>query len=101
MWTAISSSCPDARMRRTRGDQASIATSSSHSTGRSGRRSVPAVEVDQPGVDLAVSVRRLRDAGAGPRGVEELRNAVGTAARVLGVRVPAALPAPEVLETGE
>ena len=68
---------------------------------RAARRAVAAVDVDQPGVDLPVAVRRLGDAGARPRRVEELRDAVGGAARVLRVRVPAALLAPEVLEAGE
>src|SRR5206468_539378 len=62
---------------------------------------VPLVDVDQPGVDLPVAVRRLGDARAGPRGVEELRDPVRGAARVLRVRVPPALLAPEVLEAAE
>src|SRR3712207_9538593 len=57
--------------------------------------------VDQPGVDLAVAVRRLGDAGAGPGAVEELRDPVRGAGRVLRVRVPAALLAPQALEAGE
>src|SRR4051794_5240986 len=43
------------------------------------RRAVPPVDVDQAGVDLAVAVGRLADTGAGPGGVEELRDAVGGA----------------------
>ena len=64
-------------------------------------RAVPLLDVDQAGVDLPVAVRGLGDAGAGPGGVEELRDPVGGAARVLRVGVPAALLAPEVLEAGE
>src|SRR5919199_3989280 len=65
------------------------------------RRAVPAVDVDQARVDLPVTVGGLRDARRAPRAVQELRDAVGGAARVLRVRVPAALLAPQVLEAGE
>src|SRR3712207_487309 len=55
--------------------------------GRTGA-AVPVLDVDQPGVDLPVGVRLLGDAGARPRRVEELRDAVRGARRVLRVRVP-------------
>src|SRR3954447_11985214 len=47
------------------------------------RGAVPVLDVDQSGIDLPVRVGGLRDPGAGPRRVEELRNAVGAAGRVL------------------
>src|SRR4051812_1428558 len=54
-------------------------------------RAETVLDVDEPGVDLPVAVGRLADAGPGPRGVEELRDPVGGAGRVLRVGVPAAL----------
>src|SRR6476661_10136020 len=65
------------------------------------RRAVRLVDVDQAGVDLPVAVGGLGDAGSGPGGVQELRDAVRAAARVLRVRVPAALLAPQVLQAAE
>src|SRR4051794_29008336 len=64
-------------------------------------RAVAAVDVDQTGIDLPVAVGRLGDPGAGPGGVQELRDAVRGAARVLRVGVPPALPAPQALEARE
>src|SRR4051812_7394272 len=53
------------------------------------------VDVGEAGVDLAVAVRRLADAGVRPGRVEQLGDAVGGARRVLRVGVPVALAVPE------
>src|SRR5436305_9291834 len=52
---------------------------------------VDRVDVDEAGVDLAIAVRRLADAGVRPGRVEQLRDAVGGARRVLRGGAPLAL----------
>src|SRR3954468_21378932 len=65
--------------------------------GRAGG-AVPVLDVDQSGIDLPVRVGGLDDPGGGPGRVEELRNAVGGAGRVLCRRVPVALRRPQLVE---
>src|SRR5215213_4594464 len=55
-------------------------------------------DVDQARVDLPVRIRGLGDPGAGPRGVEELGNAIGGAGGVLRAGIPAALALPELIQ---
>src|SRR3954447_20952176 len=59
------------------------------------------VDVDEAGVDLAVAVRGLLDAGVLPGRVEQLGDAVGGAGRVVGVGAPAALAVPELVQAAE
>src|SRR4051812_1528680 len=59
------------------------------------------VDVDEAGVDLAVAVRGLLDAGVLPGRVEQLGDAVGGARRVVGVGAPAALAVPELVQAAE
>src|SRR3954471_15963715 len=56
------------------------------------------VDVDEAGVDLAVAVRGLGDAGVLPGGVEQLGDAVGGARRIVRPVVPVALPGPELVQ---
>src|SRR3954454_1746992 len=62
---------------------------------------VDLVDVDQAGVDLAVAVGGLLDAGVRPGRVEQLGDAVGGARRVVGRVVPVALAGPELVEAAE
>src|SRR3954471_3636573 len=62
---------------------------------------VDLVDVDEAGVDLAVAVGGLLDAGVRPGRVEQLGDAVGGARRVVGVGLPVALAGPELVEAAE
>src|SRR4051812_594530 len=62
---------------------------------------VDLVDVDEAGVDLAVAVGGLLDAGVRPGRVEQLGDAVGGARRVVGLVVPVALAGPELVEAAE
>src|SRR3954464_11702856 len=62
---------------------------------------VDLVDVDEAGVDLAVAVGGLGDAGVRPGRVEQLGDAVGGARRVVGVGLPVALFGPELVEAAE
>src|SRR3954465_13920534 len=62
---------------------------------------VDLVDVDEAGVDLAVAVGGLLDAGVRPGRVEQLGDAVGGARRVVRVRLPVALAGPELVEATE
>src|SRR3954451_18671067 len=62
---------------------------------------VDLVDVDEAGVDLAVAVGGLGDAGVRPGRVEELGDAVGGAGRVVGLVVPVALAGPELVQAAE
>src|SRR3954453_15251477 len=62
---------------------------------------VDLVDVDEAGVDLAVAVGGLLDAGVRPGRVEQLGDAEGGARRVVGLVVPVALFGPELVEAAE
>src|SRR4051794_27963678 len=62
---------------------------------------VDLVDVDEAGVDLAVAVGGLGDAGVLPRRIEQLGDAVGGARRVVRLVVPVALAGPELVEAAE